>query len=151
MCAGWEEIPDGALVLPIDDDDWFSPQAGQALRSEFDPCVAGYYWTSSWIEVPTGLGHLLYLIQRRLLPWTPPKWTCTTNNYAIVKGEGAQALLSSHVKASHWFDSRIESSAEGAVKRIDRRVSVANRTLAYPRDRRRALARDLRELGVSPG
>lgn len=130
VCAGWEEIPDGTLVLPVDDDDWFSPDAGRVLEREFDPRAAGYYWTSSWIEVPMGLGQRLYLIRRRLLPWTPPKWICTTNNYAMVKEEGAMALLDSHMKASHWFESRIDSPGDGAVKWIDRRLSVANRTLA---------------------
>jgi hypothetical protein len=128
-CTAWEEIPDGALVLPVDDDDWFSPDVGRVLASEFDPRAAGYYWTSSWAEVPISFGHRIYLIKRRFLPWTRPKWIFTTNNYAMVKVEGAKPLLDSHTEASHWFESRIERRAGGPVKRIDRRLSVANRTL----------------------
>jgi hypothetical protein len=130
VCADWDEIPEGALVLPVDDDDWFAPDAATVLEGEFDPSVTGYYWTSSWIEVPTNLGHRFYLIRRRLLPWTPQKWICTTNNYAMVKGPSAKTLLTSHIRASRWFDGEVKGPDAGGVKRIDRRLSVANRTLA---------------------
>jgi hypothetical protein len=129
VCAGWEEIPGGALVLPVDDDDWFSPDTARVLERELDPRAVGYYWRSTWIEVPRTLGHRLYLIQRRLLPWTPPKWICTTNNYAMIKSEGAKALLEDHCEASRWVEGQIEGPGRAAVKRIDRRLSVANRTL----------------------
>jgi hypothetical protein len=128
--APWDEIPDGALVLPVDDDDWFSPDVGRVLASEFDPGVAGYYWTSSWVEVPRNLGHRLYLIKRRLFPWTPPKWICPTNNFAMVKAEGTKALLTWHTKASRWFESSIEGLSDQTVKRIEQRLSIYNRTLA---------------------
>jgi hypothetical protein len=129
ICAGWDEIPDGSLVLPVDDDDWFAPDIVRVLRAEFDPRAVGYYWISSWVEVPTTLGHRLYLIQRRLLPWTPPKWIFTTNNYAMVKAGDVRWLLERHTQASRWFEGKIEGPPRGTMKRIDRRLSVANRTL----------------------
>jgi hypothetical protein len=129
ICAGWDEIPDGALVLPVDDDDWFSPDVARMLASEFDPHAVGYYWTSSWVEVPLTFGHRIYLIKRRLLPWTRPKYVFTTNNYAMFKSEGAKPLLHTHTDASQWFERRLERPDHGPVKKIDRRLSLANRTL----------------------
>jgi hypothetical protein len=127
--AEWHQIPDGALVLPVDDDDWFAPDAARALQRELDPGVTGYLWPSRWFEAPIDIRHKLYLVHRRLFPSTPPKWICTTNNYAVVKGPGAKALLGSHVGASRWFEGQLKRG-DGSVKRIDGTLSVANRTLA---------------------
>lgn len=127
--ANWEEIQDGDLVLPVDDDDWFSPDAAQTLQSELAPHVSGYYWPSRWIEVPIDLGHRLYLLRRRVLPWTRPKWLCATNNYAMVKGPSAKQLLGSHIRASEWFEAQL-ATANSSVRRIDRGLNLANRTLA---------------------
>jgi hypothetical protein len=129
MRAGWDAIPDGAVVLPVDDDDWFAPHAARALEGELDPSASGYLWPSRWIEVPINLGHKLHLARRRLLPRTPPKWLCSTNNYAMVKRSWTKALLESHIRASRWFEGQV-SGPDGRVKRVDGPLSVANRTLA---------------------
>ena len=125
VCCSWDEIPDGGLVLPVDDDDWFAPDAAKALESSYDQGAGGYYWTSSFLEVPTNLRHELGTIRKRIFPETPGRWICTTNNYALVKGPGTEALSASHVRASEWFESRAER-----VRWIDRRLSLMNRTLA---------------------
>ena len=127
--ANWDEIPDGAVVLPVEDDDWFAPDAAHVLERELDPRATGYLWESRWIEVPIDFRHRLHLLRRRLLPATPPKWICATNNYGLIKGPGAKELLSSHLGASRSFDRRLQRS-DGSVKRIDALLSVANRTLA---------------------
>jgi hypothetical protein len=125
VVAEWDAIPEGTLVLPVDDDDWFAPDAAAVLGRELGPGAEGCYWTSRWVEVPTRAGHRVYLLRRRLLPWTPPKWVLTTNNYALRRTESAHALLDSHVKASRWL-----AAGGGPLPRIERSLSLANRTLA---------------------
>jgi hypothetical protein len=129
VVSGWDEIPDGALVVPVDDDDWFAPGAARMLEAETDPDAIAYLWTSRWIEVPIDLGHRLYLLRRRLFPRTPPKWICSTNNYAMVKSPETRKPLGDHVSGSRWFDGPVERG-DPSVKRIDPPLSVANRTLA---------------------
>jgi hypothetical protein len=124
VCAPWEEIPDGSLVLPVDDDDWFAPDVAGVLEREHDARVTGYYWISSFIEVPTNLRHRLGLIRRRVFPRTSPKFICTTNNYALLKSPETKPLLQSHRRASEWF------ARDGApVRRVEQRLSAMNRTL----------------------
>jgi hypothetical protein len=122
----WEKIPDGALVAPIDDDDWLAPDLAQALEAAHDPQAIGYFWTSSFLEVPIDFGHQLFLLRRALFPSTPPRWLCSTNSYAAVKSPDTKLLLQKHTVASERFG----TSDRQRVRRIDRRLSVMNRTLA---------------------
>jgi hypothetical protein len=125
VCVDWEQIPDGALVVPVDDDDWLAPSLANVLDRERE-CEPGAYWSSSWIGVPWHFGHRVYLTRRRLLPFTPVKWICETNNYALLKGPGTKPLFDSHMRATDWY----EGPGRGVVKKIDQRLSVINRTLA---------------------
>jgi hypothetical protein len=126
VCVDWDDIPEGGLVAPADDDDWFAPEVGTVLESEREPGTTGCYWTSSTIEVPIHFPHRLGLIRRRIFPGTPPRWICTTNNYAMVKSPESKAFLGSHMLASK----SVKDEQTGPLTRIERRLSVANRTLA---------------------
>jgi hypothetical protein len=125
-CAAWDEIPEGGLVVPVDDDDWFAPDVGRVLEGELESGDLGCHWISSFIQVPIHLRHRLGLIRRRFQPNTPPKWICTTNNYAMRKTAETAPLLASHVTASRWVTGR---DGRG-MKRLDSHLSVMNRTLA---------------------
>jgi hypothetical protein len=122
--ASWEEIPDGAKVVPVDDDDWFAPNLIEVLESEWGE-EAGIHWTGSWIGVPSVVGHRLHLIKRALLPFTRPFWTCESNNYGMVKGPGTRPLLEEHGFACDWFD----GPGRDQVKKIGPRLSATNRNL----------------------
>lgn len=123
--AAWEEIPDGALVAPVDDDDWFAPHLAHAIQRARCPEAMGYFWTSSFLEVPIDFGHRLGLMRRAVFPRTPPRWICTTNNYAALKVAETSLVLTKHTVASDWFVAN-----EPRVRRIDQRLSIMNRTCA---------------------
>jgi hypothetical protein len=125
----WDEIPTGALVLPVDDDDWFTPGAARALEAELDDGPVGYLWAHRFLELPIDFGHRVDLLRRRIVRSTPPKWLCGTNSYAMVKGPGAKEILGNHVLASGWFEEEL-TRRSGRVKRIPGPLGVQNRTLA---------------------
>jgi hypothetical protein len=144
VCVPREEVPKDAIVVPTDDDDWFSPRLVKVLEENVDDRHVGYYWPSEFIEVPISLGHQLGMIRRAIFPRTPPKWLCTTNNYALVMGADTTPLLDSHMGASRWFVAH-----PSAVVRLGEHLSVMNRTLAsqtslWSRPSRSALIRKFR-------
>jgi hypothetical protein len=122
--APWEEIPDGARVVPVDDDDWFAPNLAEVLEREWGH-EPGFSWTGTWIGVPSVLGHRVHLIRRALLPFTRPYWICESNNYGMVKRPGTRPLLAEHGLACDWFD----GPGRGSVKRIGERLNVTSRHL----------------------
>ncbi len=123
VCGSWEDIPDGALVIPVDDDDWFSPELGILLEQNLIPGVAGYYWPCNFIETSTSIEHKFWLIRRKL--HAAQIWICTTNNYAVVKTPEAKILADNHIRASEWFGEN-----ESRIRKISDHLSIMNRTLA---------------------
>lgn len=125
VCAHWDAIPDGALVVPVDDDDWFAPELAAVLARELAPGMSGYHWPSRFLEIPIHLRHEADSFRRALLPGKAPFWLCATNNYALVKTPDNQALMQRHTRASEWFTARRGKS----VKEIGVPLSLMNRTL----------------------
>ena len=124
--AEWDDIPDGALVMPTDDDDWFGPHAAETLERVRRPGVEAYVWEASFAETPMSLGHRVYLTRRVLMPWWSPRWSCSTNTYAMPKSEARQEQLRHHMKAS----ARVDSAAPGEVLTLPDRLSLINRSIA---------------------
>jgi hypothetical protein len=123
--ASWDHIPDGALVAPVDDDDWFAPDLADVLDTAHRSLHrTGYRWVGEWIEVPIDLRHRLGLARRALFR-IPPRWVCGTNTYALVKSSRARPLLEKHTLASAFYESH-----PCDVWAIEQHLSIANRTLA---------------------
>jgi hypothetical protein len=124
--SSWDQIPRGALVLPTDDDDWFAPGVAEAIAPELSDGVELVRWGHAVIEVPLNLAHRLKVKARGVIPAIPRRYSCATNNYAVVKSDPEHALLlaSRHVRASAFVD-----SGAGQVRHLTEPLSLMNRTL----------------------
>jgi hypothetical protein len=131
-----EQIPPGALVAPVDDDDWFSPEIGRRLLAERSPALHGYHWNRYILETPRRPRRFGWLRQRRATDASP--YTCASNNYAVLNLPELAPAIGSHVKASQIFD-----AGPGRVKHVDASLSLQCRNLASRSalgDSRRAVA-----------
>ena len=90
------------------------------------PGVEAYVWEASFAETPMSLGHRVYLARRVLVPWWSPRWSCSTNTYAMPKSEARQEQLRNHMEAS----ARVDSAAPGEVLTLPDRLSLINRSIA---------------------
>jgi hypothetical protein len=124
--SSWDQIPRGALVLPTDDDDWFAPGVAEAVAPELSGGIELVRWGHAVIEVPLNLAHRLKVTARGVIPAVPRRYSCATNNYALVKSDPERALLlaSRHVRASAFVD-----SGDGRVRHLTEPLSLMNRTL----------------------
>lgn len=123
VCSDWDAIPDGALVLPCDDDDWFRPDAARVAAAIAG--AGGVRWRSSFLEVPTHWAHQLGIWRRRV-QGPRPQFLCTTNNYAFFKTPDARERMRSHLAASAW----VLAQPDGDVPYLRERLSLMNRTPA---------------------
>jgi hypothetical protein len=122
----WDDVPDGGLVAPVDDDDWFSPQLVKVIQAAASPDVVGLRWQQSVLEVPINAGHRLRLLMRCIVPGMKPRWLCATNSYLVRKGSVDPHCFSSHVAASRWFPQQHADR----IRVLPQRLSLHNRTMA---------------------
>jgi hypothetical protein len=117
-----DETPPGALIVPVDDDDWLSPEIGIRLLAERADAPLGFHWNPYILRAPR---------RSRRWPWrrgrpaadTSPH-TCGSNNYAIRNLPDLAPAVASHVWASRYFDEHPRR-----VLRLDASLSLQNRTL----------------------
>lgn len=118
-----EDIPDGALLVPVDDDDWLAPTLAQRLLDAYDPDATGYLWERDLIEPQSSL----LRVRRRFARWRgrPTKYTCKTNNYAVRKASELEPLAMVHLRASRFFDAH-----PSEIRRVDGTLAVQVRNPA---------------------
>ena len=121
-----EEIPESAIVVPIDDDDWLAPEIAGQLVSSMAEGIDGCHWRRDFLEPPAvGLEKYKRFIKFDLLRRPRRPWSCSTNSYAFRYHDRHFSLLNSHVHASHYFDQN-----PGRVKFVDQHLSLMNRSVA---------------------
>ena len=123
VTAALEDVPPGALIAPVDDDDWFSPEMARVVAANRDERFRGYHWPSLFLEVPPDFDQWLGTWRRRFFK-TPVVWLCTTNNHVIENMPGVEPIVGSHIRATEWFIRN-----EALVKVLDVPLSLQNRNL----------------------
>jgi hypothetical protein len=69
-----EDAPPDALLVPVDDDDWFAPDLVHRLRAGHDPGASGYRWRRQVLEpLRPRRGALRFVRPWRRSP-TGPSW-----------------------------------------------------------------------------
>ena len=125
VTATLDEVPEGALLAPVDDDDWFAPDMAGIVARAAAADRRAFRWSSRFLEVPPDFDQWLGVWRRRIFPSTPLTWVCTTNNYVLEKAPGIERFVDSHIRASEWF---VEHST--AVTVLNEALSLHNRNLA---------------------
>lgn len=122
-CAALADAPPGGLIVPVDDHDWFAPDLAQRLRAACRSSLDGYHWKRRVLEPLRPRRGLLRFVR----PWrrSRERFTCATNNYALVNEPSLAPLVGNHLRASDHFDAHPER-----VRRIQGTLSVQNRSLA---------------------
>jgi hypothetical protein len=119
--AELEAVPPGAIVAPVDDDDWFSPHLVSRLTAASDPKIRGYHWIRHILEPERHRRRLKGLLKEALTR----KVIFATNNYAFRNGPGVEALLRNHLSASYELHAH-----PAEFKYVSAALSLHNRSLA---------------------
>lgn len=113
------EIPPGAIVIPVDDDDWLAPELPDRLAEQYDPAARGYLWIRHLIEPRVRLRTRVWYWL-----WSWRASTCGSNNYAVPCRAEVAELVYSHTRAGRYFDVN-----RSRIKRMARILCVQNRNL----------------------
>lgn len=115
-----DAIPDGAIAVPVDDDDWFAPDLAARIEAAYQPNAAGYLWRRATVQVPIPLGRRL-----RYLLWSFKAPTCNTNDYAVTSFPCAEPILIYHVRAGRYFD-----TYRDRIVKIPATLAIQNRNVS---------------------
>lgn len=91
VIAPYNDISEGAIVMPCDDDGWKAPHAAEALVASGCDCAVR---KQSVLQVPLDWMHALKVRAGNL--WRGfhrPRWFCSTNNYPLRKDPEATTCL----------------------------------------------------------
>ncbi len=153
----WDDIPEGALVMPTDDDDWFAPHAAEALERMRPPDITAYVWEASFAETPD-------VVRPPPLPHPPRAVALDAAGMELLHQQLRDGEEREHLRParrSHAASAWVDGAAPGEVLYLPDRLSMVNRTIASrtqlsagdrshpstPAEMRRKLARYRRRYG----
>ena len=116
-----DAVPPGALLVPVDDDDWFAPDLVERLGAETDRSIRAYSWIRHILEPERHRRRYKGLLKEALTR----KVIFATNNYALRAGPEIGLLIDHHIEASEHFHARPRE-----VKYLPFALSMMNRSLA---------------------
>jgi hypothetical protein len=117
-----EEVPPGELIVPVDDDDWFAPNVAHEIRRVFEPGRIGYHWIRQVLSPSRRRRKFRIRLRPKRMGG---RYSCATNNYALVNTSELAPLALKHKRASEYFDAHPTH-----VTRIPKTLAIQNRSLA---------------------
>jgi hypothetical protein len=129
MHTPFEEIPEGDLVVPTDDDDWFAPSVVHEIRAAWQPDAEGCLWHRQVISAsrrsPKRQGWLRMRTKKM-----GGHHSCATNNYAIVKRSDRrrpdmQRMVTGHTRAAEFVDAHPRR-----FPKVRKWLAIQNRSMA---------------------
>jgi hypothetical protein len=116
-----EPVPAEAMIAPVDDDDWFSPDLGNILGELTDPAIFGCHWIRHILEPERHRRRYKGLLKEAVTR----KVILATNNYAFRNRPGIEILLRDHLSASL----RLQSTP-AEFRYLPLAMSIHNRSMA---------------------
>lgn len=116
-----DPIPADAMIAPVDDDDWFSPEVGNRLGEVTDPAIFGCHWIRHILEPERHRRRFKGLLKEALTR----RVILATNNYAFRNRPGVEILLRDHLSAGL----RLQSTP-AELRYFHLALSIHNRSMA---------------------
>lgn len=131
-----DEVPPGAWVLPIDDDDWLAPDLVERVGPSLVHGAAGCCWVHSIVQAPRPRPQASWWrkLRRRRRARRPVEvgaeggkgpYVCGTNNHILANTPAHAPLLLDHTEASRFAEEH-----PSRMPRLPLMLSVQNRNLA---------------------
>jgi len=114
------DAPAGAVVIPVDDDDWLAPDLADRVAERYDPRAMGYLWRRAVIEAPRPVRlRVWYWL------WSWKASSCNTNDYAVPYDPGVVEVIRTSTVAGAYFDAHAER-----ITRIRLTLAIQNRNVS---------------------
>lgn len=124
-------VPEGDIVVPIDDDDWLAPDLAARITPHLNAAAVLIVWERLALERTPWLRSARRWAGRAL---RRPDYPCKTNNYAVRWRHDRLDITLNHVRASEHAGAHPSDVAKiGGTLAIQNRSLASQTTLAWKR------------------